>query len=73
MSVQYVSGSLALFLSRLAFTTVSVVPAHLCCSVNCEIVGEAKADIARYGQIFGKNNKPKSHISERGDAFKKKS
>ena len=39
MSVQYVSGSLTFFPSKIAFTTVSVVPAHLCCPVNWEIAG----------------------------------
>jgi hypothetical protein len=62
MSVQYVSGSLTLFPSRIALTTVSVVPAHLCCPVNWEIVGEFKADVARYDKFSAKAINP-SHTS----------
>ena len=62
MSVQYVSGSLTLFPSKITFTTVSVVPAHLCCPVNWEIVGEAKADVARYDKFSAKTINP-SHTS----------
>lgn len=62
MSVQYVSGSLILFPSQIAFTTVSVVPAHLCCPVNWEIVGEAKADFVRYDTFSAKTINP-SHAS----------
>lgn len=54
MSVQYVSGSVTLFPSKVAFTTVSVVPAHLWCPVNWEMVKEAKADVARYDKFSSK-------------------
>lgn len=63
-SVQYVSGSLALFPSRIAVTTVSVFPAHPCCPVNWEIVGEAKADVARNDKFSVKKKKKPSHTHQ---------
>ena len=62
MSVQYVSGSLTSFPSKMPFTTVSVVPVHLCCPVNWEIVGEAKTDVARYDKFSAKAINP-NHTS----------